>query len=312
MRNNRNSKINKAEDKISETAHTQKADQKKKSKLFRILFLILIIMILPGLYAGLTIQNYELKDERIEGSVKIAMVSDLHSCAYGKAQKKLIDAIDAQLPDLILLGGDIFDDKLSDRNTEEFLAGISGRYPCYYVTGNHECWSGRDNFRKKMEILQKYQITRLCGERDIITVNNSTITICGVDDPDISLVRDADPDRRSSDFETELSELGQSPNDYFTILLTHRPELFEKYVDKGYDLVLAGHAHGGQWRIPVILNGVYAPDQGLFPKYAGGKYVKNKTTMIVSRGLGRESTPIPRIYNPPELVIIQLTGFEKR
>ena len=96
----------------------------------------------------------------------------------------------------------------------------------------------------------------------------------------------------------------QAKKDHFTVLLSHRPELFENYVSRAFDLVLCGHAHGGQWRIPGVLNGLYAPQQGLFPLYAGGKYEKGSTTMIVSRGLAKETTPIPRIFNPPELVVV--------
>ena len=92
----------------------------------------------------------------------------------------------------------------------------------------------------------------------------------------------------------------------FNILLIHRPENFEHYADLGFDLVLAGHAHGGQWRIPGLLNGLYCPGEGLFPKYAGGLYQIDGTTMIVSRGLAKESNFVPRIFNRPELVIIDI------
>ena len=92
----------------------------------------------------------------------------------------------------------------------------------------------------------------------------------------------------------------------YTILLAHRPEELELYASLGFDLVLTGHAHGGQWRIPGVLNGLYAPDQGLFPRYAGGRYELDGTVMIVSRGLARESTRVPRFYNRPELVMIEL------
>lgn len=92
------------------------------------------------------------------------------------------------------------------------------------------------------------------------------------------------------------------------MLLSHRPELFETYQKYGFDLVLSGHAHGGQWRIPGVLNGLFAPDQGLFPEYAGGRYDYAEGTMIVSRGLARESTPVPRIFNRPEVVIVDIFG----
>ena len=94
--------------------------------------------------------------------------------------------------------------------------------------------------------------------------------------------------------------------EYYTILLSHRPEWIETYQKYAFDLVLCGHAHGGQWRTPFLLNGLYAPHQGLFPKYAGGRYDYATGTMIVSRGLARESTPVPRIFNRPELVVVEL------
>ncbi|MDE5792514.1 MAG: metallophosphoesterase, partial [Oscillospiraceae bacterium] len=123
---------------------------------------------------------------------------------------------------------------------------------------------------------------------------------CGVEDP------------VSSNFNKQFKQIQEllKNNNNYKILLSHRPELFEDYVTANFDLVLAGHAHGGQWRIPVILNGLYAPDQGLFPKFAGGFYQKENTTMIVSRGLARESTRIPRIYNQPELVVIDLESLD--
>lgn len=92
----------------------------------------------------------------------------------------------------------------------------------------------------------------------------------------------------------------------YTILLSHRPEYFETYAKYPFDLVLCGHAHSGQWRIPFLLNGLYAPHQEIFPKYAGGLYEAENMRMIVSRGLARKTTYIPRIFNRPELVIIDL------
>ena len=109
----------------------------------------------------------------------------------------------------------------------------------------------------------------------------------------------------------QLSHMEQSIENFhfensFNILLIHRPEEIEHYAEMGFDLVLCGHAHGGQWRIPGILNGFYTPDQGLFPEYAGGIYKVGETTMIVSRGLAKESNIVPRIFNRPELVIIDI------
>lgn len=280
--------------------------------------LILFLISLPGYYCGLTVRVYQVKNAKIQGKLRIALVTDLHSCKYGKGQKKLLDAIEKQQPDVILLGGDIFDDKLSDARTEEFLAGISGRYPCYYVTGNHECWAGTEAFQVKMELLKKYGILRLAGDVAELSTGSGEVLLCGVDDPHVSMVRSTDAKGQASNHQKELSDIGKELREtsnmvgngvgLFTILLTHRPELVTEYEQGGFDLVLAGHAHGGQVRIPGILNGLYAPNQGLFPKYAGGRYDLEGMTMIVSRGLARESTLFPRFFNPPELVIVELSG----
>ena len=270
---------------------------------FWLVILLLFVVSLPGYLLGLTVRTYEVKDERIHGSLRIALITDLHSCNYGKGQSKLLSAIEEQHPDVILLGGDIFDDKLSDEKAEEFLSGIAGKYPCYYVTGNHEYWAGKDALIEKTGILMKYQIPWLAGDSVLLDTGAGTVRLCGVDDPDSVLAPIL------GNYDMEFAELRDSiSNEEFTILLTHRPERFDAYIQEGFDLVLAGHAHGGQVRIPGIMNGFYAPNQGLFPKYAGGRYEKDGTIMIVSRGLAKESTPFPRFCNPPEIVIINLSG----
>lgn len=310
------SKKGKGRNDTTESVKNDGKNQKKKRwKILWIICAILIIYTIPGLYCGLTVRQYEIRDPRIQGQFRIALVTDLHSCKYGKGQEKLLTAIEEQHPDIVLLGGDIFDDERADDLTVEFLSGISGKYPCYYVTGNHECWSGTQAFQKKMAILENYGIVRLAGENVTLHAGGSEVLLCGVDDPHIIMIG-TDPGRKYMSFEKELAAMEEAlqnsrqgksiKGESFSILLTHRPELFETYVEGGFDLVLAGHAHGGQWRIPGIMNGYYAPNQGLFPKYAGGYYEKNGTVMIVSRGLARESTPVPRIYNPPELVIVDL------
>lgn len=228
------------------------------------------------------------------------MITDLHSCWYGKEQKTLISAVNEQNPDVVLLGGDIFDDNENYANAEKVLRQLVERYPCYYVTGNHEYWSKDiDNILK---IVEDCGVKILSGDCDKMEINGQHINICGVDDPHVvDYTDDGIP------IEEQLDELNQSVDtEYYTILLSHRPELAETYQKYDFDLVLSGHAHGGQWRIPGILNGLYAPGQGLFPKYAGGRYDFENTTMIVSRGLARESTPLPRIFNRPELVIVDI------
>ena len=280
---------------------------KRKRTMLLILSAVLLALILPGFYNALTVRRYSVEAPGIARPVRVALVTDLHSCAYGEGQRELLDALDAEAPDLVLLGGDIFDDDLPDGNAETFLRYVGARYPAYYVTGNHEYWSGAAGFARKMAILADCGIPRLSGETAAVEVNGSRITVCGVDDPYAWADSDGFTERTEGSFREQVALVAaQAEAGTYTILLTHRPELPDVYSQYDFDLVLAGHAHGGQWRIPGILNGLWAPNQGLFPAWAGGRYDRNGTVMIVSRGLARESTRVPRWYNRPELVMIDL------
>ncbi len=279
---------------------------KKKRKLLPALLVVLPCLIFPGFISSLRIVRYEVA-AGLSRPIRIALVTDLHSCAYGREQRKLLEAVDEQAPDLILLGGDIFDDKLPDEKAVVFLREIGGKYPCYYVTGNHEYWSGETGFTEKMARLEECGVHRLRGEALSVDVGGAKLALCGVDDPDAWESGRGFTEYRDGSFREQTAQAAHwAETGLFTVLLAHRPEQLELYAALGFDLVLAGHAHGGQWRIPGILNGLYAPDQGLFPPYAGGRYEQNGTVMIVSRGLARESTIVPRFYNRPELVIVDL------
>ena len=282
-------------------------NKKKKTPIIIASAVILLMLLVPGFFLnGLSIVSYTVRGTGVSQPVRIALVTDLHSCSYGEGQKQLLDAIDGQNPDLVLLGGDIFDANLPDDNAAVFLRGIAGRYPCYYVTGNHEYMCEEDVFASRMAILEECGIIRLSGEAAEIELGGTQIDICGVDDPRAWL-NEEDPEESEACFRKQLENLAsENGNNSYTILLSHRPEQIGLYSLYGFDLVLSGHAHGGQWRIPRLVNGLYAPDQGLFPDYAGGQYKEEGTTMIVSRGLAKESTRIPRLYNPLELVIVEL------
>ncbi len=282
-----------------------------KSKRKRILpgvAAVALCLILPGFLNGLTTAHYSIGAQGLSAPVRIAFVSDLHSCAYGDGMADLIQAVDREAPDLLLLGGDIFDDELPDDNTLDFLQGVSGRYPCYYVTGNHEYWAGAEAFAGQMAALEALGVIRLSGALVSVEINGARLNLCGVDDPYAWTVTFDGAAAAWTGFRDQLQAVSALPRtgDY-TILLTHRPELFDLYCAYDYDLVLAGHAHGGQWRVPGLINGLFAPNQGWFPARAGGRYEQDGAVMIVGRGLARESTRVPRFYNPPELVIIDLT-----
>lgn len=273
--------------------------KRSKRKIIILIVLIVIIVAAFAFDSRLKIQNYDIESDDITENICIALITDLHSCKYGKDEIKLIEAIDAQKPDVVLLGGDICDDVIPHDNTEALLKGITDKYPCYYVTGNHEYWSNDTD--TILKLFESYNVTILDGNYVTTEIKRQKINICGISDPYVS---NNDADIVVTEQLEMIKNAGENGN--YTILLTHRPEYIDLYSKYDFDLVLAGHAHGGQFRIPFILNGLYAPNQGLFPEYAGGEYLKNNTKMIVSRGLARESTRIPRIFNRPELVIIKL------
>lgn len=274
---------------------------KNKKRFFLYILICLFFLFMSAAFdVRLKVQYYTIESRKITRPVRIALVTDLHSCSYGKEQKTLIQAVSRQNPDLVLLGGDICDDKIPNDNTEAFLRGIADKYPCFYVTGNHEYWS--NDIDTILNLFHTYQVKILSGTYYTIHINGQTLNICGISDPDETSYTDSD-----FGWTEQLEALKDvRQNGAYTLLLTHRPEKIDSYLDGNYDLILSGHAHGGQWRIPGLLNGLLAPDQGFFPEYAGGKYDFGTTSMIVSRGLARESTRIPRIFNRPELVIIDL------
>ena len=280
---------------------------KKKRRWGLAICAVMLIVMLIGFNQQLKIVRYTLDTGKLPQPIRLALITDLHSCAYGQDMGDLLSAIDSQSPDAILLGGDIFDDVLAVTNTVKLLQGLSGRYPCYYVTGNHEYWSGQEAFQQMMGLLETCGVIRLQGDAVLFEKGDSRIYLCGVDDPSAWKPGGEYGHLGIRGFQNQLEKAAAGiEGDAYTVLLTHRPEQIELYRQYDFDLVLAGHAHGGQWRIPGLLNGVFAPNQGLFPEYAGGRYDLGDVNLIVSRGLARETTRVPRFFNRPELVILQL------
>lgn len=250
------------------------------------------------------VRIYNEYPDLITQPVTIALITDLHSTRYGRRQEVLVHALRKYDPDLILLAGDIVDDQVPLVGTREFLEEIrtlpSTR--CFYVTGNHEQRTGRLDAIKKR--FTSHGVTVLSGETRTVNIRGQLLEIGGVDDPTVftpnRLVR-----RIPRQWERQLAHCRAGlSGERYSILLTHRPELTRYYRESGFDLVVAGHAHGGQVRIPGLGCGLLAPHQGLFPRYAGGRYRLGRVTMIVSRGLCLNR--LPRIFNPPELVMIHL------
>lgn len=253
-----------------------------------------------ALRENLTVKHYTLHSDKIVSPIKLAVITDLHSTFYGEKQEKLYSAVKNENPDAVFLIGDIVDDRMPACGAKWLFSKLGKSCPCYYVTGNHEFRSGKIDAIKKM--IRQYGIAVLEGDATKLSTGEQSILVAGVDDPAGFFKNDPNGWERQLQI---CSNAAASEAGIYRILLCHRPERTEAYAKSGFELVLCGHAHGGQIRIPFLINGLYAPNQGIFPKYAGGCYkLENGVSMVVSRGLCRNE--LPRVFNPPELVIIDL------
>ena len=281
---------------------------KKLSK--KRVILIVSVVLLVGLSVwtiwgntALEINEYTIMSDKLPEAFlgfRIAQVSDLHNAEFGEGNKKLIELLSQTDPGIIVITGDLMDSRHTDIEIAlNFVRQAIKIAPVYYVTGNHEA-----RVREYTELktgLADAGVIVLENQQVQITREGESITLIGIDDPSFQedyLFGDA-----ASVSASALSEL-QNESDSYTILLAHRPELFDTYVDAGVNLVFSGHAHGGQFRLPFI-GGLVAPNQGFFPEYDAGLFFEGVTTMIVSRGVGNSIIPF-RINNPPEIVVVEL------
>ena len=278
---------------------------RKRKKLIALICIgLLIILAFAAFYNGLVVRRYTVQTDELNvgESFRVLLIADLHSHIYGNDQNELISLIRKQEPDAILLAGDIADDKEPFTGVVLLLEGIRDISPVYYVTGNHEFWLY--DIEQTKDTFRKYGVRVLENEYEHLQAGNINIVFAGVEDPDIRLFEDFSydwADEMGNAFMPLWNESG------FKILLAHRPEQIEEYKKYDFDLVVSGHSHGGQIRVPLFINGLYAPDQGWFPRYAGGLYKHGTLTHIVSRGTSNPLR-IPRVFNPPELVVIDIIG----
>lgn len=263
---------------------------------------ILVVLALIALDERLILRTYTVASPKLTAEVRLAVVTDFHSSDNAD---DVVAMVASCAPDAVLLVGDLFDDDTANRPTERTLSlmrQLSAQYPCYYVSGNHEAWTGEmDALYQQTE---EAGVTVLRMSSGVLTVRGQRIALCGVPDP-YEMVFSGAPDTEEQ-LRQALEDVDSAD---FTVLLAHRPELLAKYAQFPFDLVVSGHAHGGQVRIPGVLNGLYAPNQGWFPKLAGGAYTQDGTTLIVSRGLAVR-TRLPRIFNRPEVVLVRCVPAE--
>lgn len=261
-----------------------------------ILILIIIILIPFCLFQNkhLVITTYTYESEKLGADLdgyRIVQISDLHNAEFGKENKKLLETIRSCSPDIIVITGDLVDS--NHTNVERAVAFVKEAVkiaPVYYVTGNHEYWLDPSENEQMMQGILAAGAYDLDDEAVRIEKGDSSFMLIGLDDQHLS--------------DETLKNLLQEQKNELTIVLAHEPQYLQNYANAGVDLVLTGHAHGGQIRLPFV-GGIVAPDQGFLPEYTSGKYNRADTEMIVSRGLGNSIIPV-RLFNYPEVVCVEL------
>ena len=239
----------------------------------------------------LSVTYYDIPEPKLSAPVRIAFLSDLHNTQYGAGMSELINAVDKTSPDAVVFGGDLFDSRWNEKNTQLLIKALVQRYPCYYAVGNHEFYNNEQDIIMRETAALGVKV--LSGTYSELETNGGTVRFIGSDKWL----------GNSTDISAAVSD------NAVNILIYHYPEDFPKLKGQGCSLILSGHAHGGQWRFPPLINGVYSPGEGFFPKYTSGLYTDGNDRMLVSRGLARTVRDIifPRVFNRPALVCITLT-----
>ena len=279
---------------------------KKKFIVLAAIVSILILLIIWIAYGNtdLEIYKYNVKSEDIPSefdNFRIVQISDLHNAEFGENNEKLLSILKQADADIITITGDMID----SRNTNVYTALSFAKEavkiaPTYYVNGNHES-RVLEEYEKLKQGLIDSGVTILENSSADITIGDETITLIGINDPTFRM--ELVDDTMEQNIAHQLSSVIPD-NDNYKVLLAHRPEYFDVYAGN-VDLVLSGHAHGGQFRIPFI-GCLVAPGQGFFPEYYEGSHIKGNTEMIVSRGIGNSIIPF-RINNKPEIIVAELT-----
>lgn len=251
----------------------------------------------------LEISRYEVKSQKLPESFdgfKIVQLSDLHGAEFGEDGMELVEKVKELEPDIIALTGDFVTDEGDLAAVEKLAARLTELCPVYFVSGNHEFGSGLAV--KVRNILERAGVKYLSNEYLTISRGEDGILLGGVEDP-LAYADMLSPD--------ELAQkMNDAAPDAFKILLGHRNYWMTEYPELPVDLIFCGHAHGGLIRIPGV-GGLIGTDRRLFPDFDAGEYNNGRYTLIVSRGLGN-SVPIPRVFNRPEIVCVELSSAYAR
>ncbi len=267
-----------------------------------IAFLLLTVWTLWGNTALMT-ETITVSGSRLPASFsgfRIAHVSDLHNAEFGRGNAELLKMISENKPDIIVITGDLVDSHRTDIDVALAFAREAAKIaPTFYATGNHEASISKQEFETLKTGLEAAGVIVLEDEVIWLERGGEKIALLGLTDPDFTEKSDLFGTAPAM-VTTKLKNLTDR-EDCYTILLSHRPELFDVYVSCSIDLILSGHAHGGQFRLPFV-GGLVAPNQGFFPKYDAGLFTEGRTNMVVSRGLGNSIIPL-RFNNRPEIII---------
>lgn len=251
----------------------------------------------------LEISRYEVASQKLPESFdgfKIVQLSDLHGAEFGEDGMGLVEKVKELEPDIIALTGDFVTDEGDLAAVEKLAARLTELCPVYFVSGNHEFGSGLAV--KVRNILERAGVKYLSNEYLTISRGEDGILLGGVEDP-LAYADMLSPD--------ELAQkMNDAAPDAFKILLGHRNYWMTEYPELPVDLIFCGHAHGGLIRIPGV-GGLIGTDRRLFPDFDAGQFNNGRYTLIVSRGLGN-SVSIPRIFNRPEIVCVELSSAYAR
>lgn len=253
----------------------------------------------------LTLTNYVVEHRKVPEAFdgfRILQISDLHNNKLLCHNGRLFSKIKALAPDIVVITGDAVDSARTNLDlAARLIREVSAICPVYYVPGNHEARLSEKDILFRM--FRQAGAKLLFDKREYIVKGDQRLSIAGVMDPHFDRLR-AKRVAHGMRLTQRLRNMPPVDPDCFSILLSHRAEHLALYAEYGYDLIFAGHAHGGQWRLPAF-GAVYSPNQGLFPEYTSGIHRVGCATMIVSRGLGNSGVPL-RINNPFELVMTTL------
>lgn len=283
-----------------------------------LVLLIVIALLLFCSYQNRHLETtyYTYKAEQLGADLegyRIVQISDLHNVKFGKNNQKLVDRIRECEPDMIVLTGDLVDSNHTNVDRAvQFVDEIVKICPVYYVTGNHEYWLEKSEYDELMDGLVSAGVVILDNQVVEISRGDAKFRLVGLDDRSLAdgtleaLLSDESIRNNQAEQKEEIADNEDSGEKELTVVLAHEPQYLARYAGTGVDLVLSGHAHGGQFRLPFV-GGIVATDQGFLPEYTAGEYYMNGTEMIVSRGLGNSVIPV-RLFNYPEIVCVDLVG----